>query len=219
VQVARKGFSIIEMLITVGILGVLLSGLGLIMMLGARYLGEAQAYSAGQQEVASALSRLELEMPNASSSQTYPGTSSVLFLSPDSPTGSSATGYQYALASGNLKFQKWVCYYVDSGQSLWRSEIPLSTPTEFDQNLLLLGAGSGSYAFPQGGVTNIVPFTHAPQKNVVAHFVSSFQVAQGAYANLFEIKVGVTEHSGVASSSDANKVWTRTLQTAVQVLN
>ena len=216
----RRGFSLIEVIVALSLLGLLLGGILLVYTIGNRYLQQAATAAGVQQQSMVALSLLERELYNAPQisvnwqAGAFP-TNYVWFLSAE---GVSAPSGGYRFQNGKLLFQKWVCYYLDTtpGYSpdfrLRRCEVALNSPTE---DLKLPPPADPLFSIP-----NLPAFLSISSStvvcNCVAPSVGAFQVTQPPDStNVYDVSLTTQDQTPVSMTSDKNKVVSLTLTSRV----
>ena len=129
---ARRGFSIIELSVASFLLSLLLTMIYLVMQPGMRQFAQGNVFGGVQQETQKGMQALVKDLSYAHKDQVGFGGGPnpyIWFLSGEAPTNAPAT---FALSnSGQLVFQKWICYYYDPTQKvLVKAEIALTPATE-----------------------------------------------------------------------------------------
>jgi type II secretory pathway pseudopilin PulG len=153
---SERGFSIIETLVACAILSFLLTGLYLLLVGGMRYYQQAQSYRTAQQDALVAMRALCEDMQDSRASCVMRDNAAadpyVIFVSAQRPYPNNAGPIQHD-PSGQVSWQKWVCYYLDKtapgAGELHRTEqsfAPTTSPP----------AIPAFATFPMGGAVNKV---------------------------------------------------------------
>ncbi|MBI3925142.1 MAG: type II secretion system protein [Armatimonadetes bacterium] len=123
------GFTLVELLVTLALLGILLTGLYLTLLSALRYLSVAQAQQeVGQEALKAAVAlRGEVQETRASTLRISSSPPGLVFLSPRKPDGSVEWDRW-----GRLIWQKWICFYLED-ERLLRKEKSLAQPTVSDR--------------------------------------------------------------------------------------
>ena len=125
-----RAFTVIELLVYIGILSLLLSGLYLLLMGGLDSVKTGAAYQTAQQQALLGMTWLRKELANSTLIRRSPvlgpasNSNHIIFLSPD-PVGGGAWTY----AGSQLYYHKYVCFYWDSAtDEIIRTEQALPSP-------------------------------------------------------------------------------------------
>ena len=120
----RRGFSLFEVIVSLGLLFMLLSGVALTAMIGLRYFHQTRAYTEVQQEAAKAMEWLVRDLSNAIETNLSVANGPGAWMRMLSAEPIDSTEFRYTTA-GELIWQKWLGYYL-SGDELRRSEVQLT---------------------------------------------------------------------------------------------
>jgi len=162
---SRRGASLVEVLVALGVFGLITSLIAGVFVVSHRYTRVSQQVSRAQREAARCMQAFYAELSRAHSRMIRPGLGikEVWFLSSLPPEGSPGPG---AFAdNGELLWQKWVGIWCQSDGMVYRSEIPLvGGPKQFSQ------------LTPTAGPTAIISFTVLANKRRIAAGIREFQV-------------------------------------------
>lgn len=119
----RSGFTLAELLVYIGGLGLLLSCIYGVLLLSLGCFRVSQAAADLQSSAQKAVLRISAELSESNIGSVSSGANYVVFCSPRGAID------QYDQdASGSLRWQKWVSYWVDTSGRLWRSEQLIASP-------------------------------------------------------------------------------------------
>ena len=129
---SRRGFTVVETVVALSLLSLLLLGLYAVLTIGYRQAREAEVFETVHREAMVGVKKLtqEIELTSRGSfSDLSSGPTFVIFASPQQ-LQSAPNFEQYSYdGNGDLRWQKWVCYYLDSAdQTVYRAEMALPSP-------------------------------------------------------------------------------------------
>jgi len=201
----RRGFSLLEVVVSAAVLLGMLGVLYLLLVAGMRLFQQSRAYQGVQQEVLKAFARLNRDLNNSCREHlTFNGGSDPVlrFLSPERPAPQS--GYEYALDSARLRWWKWLSYSLDPGGLLVRAEVPLASGPIIE---LLPGPGPAP-------ALSIFRAQVAPARSVVARQIEQWSVVvPAATTGTYRLRLVAVEQTG---SSINTRI---ALESQVTVLN
>lgn len=120
---ARRGFTLVELLVYTGALGLLLSCVYAVLSMSMACFQVSQAAADLQSSAQTSVLKISTDLSESNVGTVTAGSNYILFCSPRS-----AIDQFEQDTSGNLKWQKWVCYWVDTSGRLWRSEQLINAP-------------------------------------------------------------------------------------------
>jgi prepilin-type N-terminal cleavage/methylation domain-containing protein len=131
-KMREKAFTMIELMVALGLMGFLLAGLYGLVTLGFRHAREAEVFETVHSEALVAVSKIRREIALTSFASVSDLSSSpdfVIFASPQKPLGAPDHQVYSYDANGNLEWHKWVCFFRDaSAGTVVRAEIPFTPP-------------------------------------------------------------------------------------------
>jgi prepilin-type N-terminal cleavage/methylation domain-containing protein len=202
--VARRGFTIVEVIICSVMMLVLLLGVYAMLTNGTRYARQTEAYAYAQREGVLVARALTNEVSNSVKNSAYTGSGWFEFLSGEPPDGS---GLAFDPISGKIIWRKWVGYYYRaSDRTLVRAEIPLTTPT------------SVAAPLPEPPGSPPTDFINAAIQRVVGHSLDSFTAAVSSQG-YWDFTIVTSYQAAVPGSQDQTKTARVTLVSRVHILN
>lgn len=122
----RTGYTLVELLISSGLLLLMLGGAYQALVVSSQYQKKLQDTSQIQQETMTVLSKLQraLAAASAESIEVSPDLQSIRFVSAENDQG-----YFRAHSSGSPLWQRWICCYQDGNQLVRKEDGFPSTPT------------------------------------------------------------------------------------------
>lgn len=123
---ARRAASLLEMLVALGVFGLITSLIASVFVLSHRYTRVSQQVSRAQREAARCMQAFYAEMTRGHSQTFRPGpaVNEIWFLSNLPLDGQSGLG-QFS-PGGEILWQKWVGMWCQADGFVWRSEVPLA---------------------------------------------------------------------------------------------
>ena len=129
-RVRTKAFTIVELMVALGLMSFLLAGLYGLVTLGFRHAREAEVFETVHSEALIIVSKIRREVALtsfASVSDLSSAPDYVIFASPQKPLGAPDHQVYSYDANGNLEWHKWVCFFRDGGaKTVVRAEIPFT---------------------------------------------------------------------------------------------
>lgn len=177
----RRGFNLIEVVVSSTVMLGMLGILYLLALAGLRLFEQSKSYQGGQQEVQKALARLGRDLNNSCREHLVVSAGAVRFLSPERLAPQS--GFEYALDSARLRWWKWLCYSLDPGSELVRSEVALSGGPRVD---LLPGPG------PAPALT-VFRSQAYPARKTLARNIEQWSITQGSRPGCYRVRVVALE--------------------------
>ena len=206
-----SGATVIETLVAASILLLVFGAVYSVLRAGVRYLQQAEAYQTSQQQAVIGMRKMLSELQNSNLATinvnppiapvppVAPGVDHLVFLSAESP-GSITGAMAHDASTGALQWQKWVCFYRNGNNELWRAEDALSSPVTLP---------------PSPTPPDLLTFQalSSPAARVLARHIDTLSFTLGATNNWIVIELS----SRVATSSD--KFTSVRLQSGVRLQN
>ena len=119
----EQGSTLVELLVYIGALGLLLSCVYAVLSMSMSCFRVSQAAADLQGAAQASILRISSDLSESNVATISTGVNWIRFCSPRGASNQFAQD-----TSGNLKWQKWVCYWADTSGTLWRSESLIATP-------------------------------------------------------------------------------------------
>lgn len=126
----KVGTTLVEVLVYMALMGIVFAGIYGVFIASLRYYRTAEATARLQQNALIALSSITSDMSETKSSSISVNPSSPQGISFASPKKIPDGTYNIDTSTGEIYFQKWICYYLDENTGdLIRKEVEINNPT------------------------------------------------------------------------------------------